>query len=329
MDLGWCLRPILVPMRLIGVDLISWNHPSGRWQLIMTIYSFIWLLINLINQACVISELSHLYSQGLQKLMAHNGSDALYDWVVLVDYTNGAVNNLINHLIMFTLRREWGPFIDTFCQSVAELSSYCKLIIRKRAIISLVVLFFKVYSFVSVLELGLISCKHCILQIMVLFASYIFEHYVMLSDVDISISMWDSLLTLYCGFGMALYYVISFSIVMMFKILREKIKQLSCCPENKIFARLNQCKNQHVSILNLIHNLEACFGVLLLVEISSKFLEVITGGFYMYLNWIANEFEFTDGLALLLPAIEMFIICYVTHQIQTEVGLFLLSHSFD
>ena len=49
----------------------------------------------------------------------------------------------------------------------------------------------------------------------------------------------------------------------------------------------------------------------------------------MYLNWIANEFEFTDGLALLLPAIEMFIICYVTHQIQTEVGLFLLSHSFD
>ena len=150
MDLICCLEPILVPMRLIGVDLISWNHPSARWQFVMSLYGLLWLIINLSSQTYIAYEVCNIFQEGLTSSSAGNHQQAIsmYTWNVVMDFFNTAVGNSLGHFfILFMTRREWGKFIFTFRQATAELNSHFKFKVRKVTIIALLHISFMVGPF--------------------------------------------------------------------------------------------------------------------------------------------------------------------------------------
>ena len=159
MDLSWCLEPILVPMKLLGVDLISWNHASSRCQLIMNFYSFIWLLTNVKIQISTANEVLESLKKDLSDSLTSTKVEvAIYTWNVAFDYFNITASNAVNHLIiLYSVRNKWGQFNNTFYQSLTELNFDFKQKIRRIAMVGLVYTLATVGWYFHHLKLKLIS----------------------------------------------------------------------------------------------------------------------------------------------------------------------------
>ena len=156
-------------------------------------------------------------------------------------------------------------------------------------------------------------------------SSLLYDGYFMTSDISVFSAIAVTLFQIYPKLTVAIFCITGSSITMMFKLLKQKIQELPRCSESDFFAQLDKCRCQHVSIVNLIHSSDVCFGAVLLVEISSKFLEIINGSFYSYLNWRNCELAISDVIYPFFPMIEISLICYVAHQIQITVSFFITS----
>lgn len=126
---------------------------------------------------------------------------------------------------------------------------------------------------------------------------------------------------LYIIFTSIMFCVAGFAVASLFNQLCQEVKQLTPLPLHNFANRLERCQNLHVLNRNLLHQLNGCFNNVLLLMISFSFISIVNGiyGFvhYSYMLYIPY---------IVYPLLQMTLICYVCHRIQTEVTIRKLIH---
>ena len=124
----------------------------------------------------------------------------------------------------------------------------------------------------------------------------------------------------YSLFLSVLFSTMSYMISTLFRLLHPEIQNWSSTPAVVTLARLRRCKKLHVLLSNLVHHLNDSFGTWLLMEIPFLFLTIINAVFKIIVRDSWREIEFSSFVFVLYPVVQLSLLCYVCHQIQSQVG---------
>ena len=106
------LRPLLLLLRFIGINLFKINSSSNRCLNIS--YDAIWLLINSIGQIDVMVFLFQNRDKYLM-LGVETVKKVTSSWNVIIDLVNFTIQGIGGHLaLLFVVRPRWGSLVETF-----------------------------------------------------------------------------------------------------------------------------------------------------------------------------------------------------------------------
>ncbi len=115
---AWSIRPLIIWLRIIGVDLPDISTPStqrNRW-LSSGYRAFCFLL----HASCQINILRYLFNTGLQVFLyqtddlGFGSTTVLWNWII--DFTNYTINGIATHLALLTvIRLQWINMLE-ICQ---------------------------------------------------------------------------------------------------------------------------------------------------------------------------------------------------------------------
>ena len=134
-DLSWCLGPILVPMRCIGIHFDSSTSTSSRWKFLNNWYRFTCLAINIIIQSVMSYFVNHDWH--IQTDEQVNSSKGF--WVLKLDFFLYIFSNGFGHvIILLDLGKYWIPLLNTYHDIEHRHHVQCNAKIRRLSIIGLV-----------------------------------------------------------------------------------------------------------------------------------------------------------------------------------------------
>lgn len=126
----------------------------------------------------------------------------------------------------------------------------------------------------------------------------------------------------YCSF--ILFVCLSHIASTGFKVIGRQIRnqQLSLCTPAAVKERIKEWKQNHEDVCVYVHQLNKCFGSILLVEISSLFVGFIISLFYL-VQAIQSElassmYTFIVG-AIIKHLISLVVICIMSENIKSQV----------
>ena len=138
-DLNWCLGPILVPMRCIGVHFDSSTRTSSRWRFLANLYRFSLLAINTTLQMILLYSLFTPFLDNYHsRSLTRTKTKKLHLDVLKVDIGMYVITNVLGHVILLLdVRKHWAPLLKTYqrIESRYRVNLNCK--IRRLSIIGL------------------------------------------------------------------------------------------------------------------------------------------------------------------------------------------------
>jgi len=127
-DLNWCLQPILIPMRWIGLYFGSSPSSFG-----MKLYGIFLLVLNTTSQLVNI----YLVSNGWYDRFhaQHMTQDAV--WILKIDCIMYSIAGMVGNMIgLFDMIKKWNQFIGTYQQLEFSYNFNLYPMIRKLSVIA-------------------------------------------------------------------------------------------------------------------------------------------------------------------------------------------------
>ena len=115
-------------------------------------------------------------------------------------------------------------------------------------------------------------------------------------------------------YATTLFCIVGFVVSMLFSHIGKEVQQLTL--SNDFINGLERCKKLHALTRNLVRQLNDCFGILLLFEICFFFVSIVNGCYGVTMNEYVYYAPF-----ITYHLLQLSLICYVSHQIQTKVEL--------
>ena len=338
------LKPLVVLMRILGVDLDLTIDSSNCYRYVMLVYGLVLLGLNFYLQGCVMAlefpETSNwnLSSTSIYHHLNSTGAQSsTFAWNTVIDYVSYAGLTLGVHSVLpfLVLTKKWRTLWSNVALILHDEKGFPHTgqSIKRATIIGLVIVllvFLLKYSF-----------SYEVMKIFFVFfnkytgfctsiPTYLLKRKPSVTITYGVVRILGNLVQIYAFSGLLLFAIISWTVVVGFRQLRNELIDMLLTNNTKnkriltmdssLEAKLLVWRVKHVLLCDTVDGINDCFGLILLVWVTHMFASFITIPFYILQEL---RYQNSDNMILLILnsclLIELTIECLVVTIIPSRI----------
>jgi hypothetical protein len=322
---AWSIRPLIIWLRIIGVDLPDTSTPStqrNRWHI--SVYrAFCFLL----HASCQINILRYLFNTGLQVFLYQTDDlgfgTTTANWNWIIDFTNYTIHGVGIHLVLLTvIRFQWIDTMEIFQRLNAIFTEENYIGIRKISycgviyVIVLVRTIWEVNHFIS-------AIRFCSIQISLLLAAS--TDYALPSGTSVShgvfIKMTAVLSITYPLTAIVIFAIHCYASSLAFEGIRKEIKryeiELINGRNHDVSLLLSVFKQKHIIACDTVDSINHTFGWMLLFSMTFFFVVVINASCAVF--GLPDHTTVADISFLAFALVHLPLICFAADHISSKV----------
>ncbi|EFX88066.1 hypothetical protein DAPPUDRAFT_311619 [Daphnia pulex] len=301
---AWSIRPLIIWLRIIGVDLPDTSTPStqrNRWHI--SVYrAFCFLL----HASCQINILRYLFNTGLQVFLYQTDDlgfgTTTANWNWIIDFTNYTIHGVGIHLVLLTvIRFQWIDTMEIFQRLNAIFTEENYIGIRKISYWGVI--------YVIVLISTLLAAS----------ADYALPSGTSLSH-SVFIKMTAVLSITYPLTAIVIFAIHCYASSLAFEGIRKEIKryeiELINGRNHDVSLLLSVFKQKHIIACDTVDSINHTFGWMLLFSMTFFFVVVINASYAVF--GLPDHTTVADISFLAFALVHLPLICFAADHISNK-----------